>query len=82
MNHLELDRLELELEHEKLLVEIPEWRDEKAAHAEKEAIVKDIKARGFTDRWISKIDDHRIVLLARDAMLFRLMIGESGQSNV
>jgi hypothetical protein len=75
-------------ESQATLEKIPEWKDEKKAVAEKQAIVKELLERGFErDRILGETDsdgtpklenpgltDHRILLLARDAMLYRQMM--------
>ena len=35
------------------------------------AVVKDLKARGFSDTEIEGVSDHRVLLMARDAMRWR-----------
>jgi hypothetical protein len=47
------------------------WKDEKVARKEMAAIVRDLEHRGFAPEELSQIRDHRIVMLARDAALYR-----------
>lgn len=61
----------LELERQALLKACPEWSSEAVATKEKQQISADLKARGYSDRDIQGLSDHRHVLLARDAMLYR-----------
>ena len=61
----------LESERQALLNACPEWSSEAVAKKEKQQISADLKARGYTDRDIQGLSDHKAVLLARDAMLYR-----------
>jgi len=61
----------LQEEHQALLKAAPEWSDPDVATKEKQAIAADLKARGYTDSDIQGLADHKAVLLARDAMLYR-----------
>ena len=61
------------MERQALLKACPEWTSEATATKEKQAIAADLKARGYTDADIQGLSDHKAVLLARDAMLYRQM---------
>ena len=61
----------LESERQALLAALPEWNDATKAGAEKALIAADLKDRGFSDSDISRLSDHKAVLMARDAMLYR-----------
>lgn len=61
----------LESEKQALLKVLPEWSSEAVATKEKQSIAADLKARGYSDIDIQGLSDHRHVLLARDAMLYR-----------
>lgn len=61
----------LESERQALLNACPEWGSEAVATKEKQQIAADLKARGYSDRDIQGLSDHKAVLLARDAMLYR-----------
>lgn len=61
----------LENERQALIKAVPEWSSDVTATKEKQAIAADLKARGYTDRDIQGLSDHKAVLLARDAMLYR-----------
>jgi hypothetical protein len=63
----------LETERQALAKACPEWNSEAVATKEKQQIAADLKARGYTDRDIQGLSDHKAVLLARDAMLYRQM---------
>ena len=61
----------LQSEAQALMRAVPEWSDTKKAQTERDAIKADLKARGYSDRDIDSLSDHKAVLLARDAMLYR-----------
>jgi hypothetical protein len=63
----------LENERQALLKALPQWSDEAISSKEKQAISADLKARGYADKDIQGLSDHKAVLLARDAMLYRQM---------
>ena len=69
----------LQQEAQALMRAIPDWADSKKAEAERDAIKADLKSRGYTDRDIESLSDHKAVLLARDAMLYRQL--KAGNSN-
>lgn len=62
----------LETERQALLNAVPEWKDDAVASRDKQAIADDLKARGYSERDIQGLSDHKAVLLARDAMLYRM----------
>lgn len=61
----------LQQEHQALIQAIPEWADSSKADAEKNAIKTYLKSIGYDDNAIAGLSDHRAVLLAREAMLYR-----------
>lgn len=61
----------LESERQALLQAVPEWSSEATATKEKQLIAADLQARGYSQREIQGLSDHKAVLLARDAMLYR-----------
>ena len=63
----------LESERQALLQAIPAWSDDSKAEAERNAIKADLAARGYSNADIAGLSDHKAVLLARDAMLYRQM---------
>lgn len=69
----QVNQAALAQEAQALMQALPEWTDSTKAEAEKKAIKADLKARGYTDRDIEALSDHKAVLLARDAMLYRQM---------
>lgn len=63
----------LESERQALVNACPEWKSDAVAVKEKQAIAADLLARGYTQADIQGLSDHKAVLLARDAMLYRQM---------
>lgn len=63
----------LQMERQALLKACPEWSSDATATKEKQQIAADLKARGYTDADIQGLSNHKAVLLARDAMLYRQM---------
>lgn len=57
-------------EGEKLVSQIPEWKDAEKAKAEQKAIGEFLLGNGFSQDEVSQVYDHRMVVLARKAMLF------------
>lgn len=58
-------------EQQALLKAIPEWRDPKVADAERLELAEFMLSRGYTVDEIEAVDDHRALLLVRDAMMAR-----------
>lgn len=61
----------LAAEQAALLEKLPEWRDSEKAKAEKAEIVNDLIDRGFSREDVFGASDHRLILLARDALNWR-----------
>lgn len=59
----------LKAEQDALLEKIPEWRDQGKAAEEKSHLVKYLMSQGFTEQDVMGAADHRLILLARKAML-------------
>lgn len=57
-------------EAERLTAKIPEWLDETKAQAEKAALAKYLTTSEFAPEEIDQLADHRLVVMARKAMLF------------
>lgn len=55
-------------EQQALLKAIPEWRDPKVADAERLELAEFMLSRGYTVEEIEAVDDHRALLLVRDAL--------------
>lgn len=70
-------RQHLQSEQSALLENLPEWRDDAKAKAEKAQLADYLLKRGFTQQDVMGASDHRLVLLARKAMLF-----DQGQAKV
>lgn len=61
----------LQYEHQELLKKLPEWKDDDVADQEKNAIVDYLtKDLGFKTEELQDASDHRLILLARKAMLY------------
>lgn len=73
----QLQQQRLLREQQALLKAIPEWRDPAIADAERQELAKYMLARGYNEAEINAVDDHRALLLVRDAMKYRQM-KESG----
>ena len=69
-----------ETQQQELLAKLPDWKDATKAQAEQAAIRTYLKNQGFDDAAIAGINDHRAVLLARDAMLYRQMMSKAQAS--
>lgn len=67
----------LEKEHELLLEKLPEWRDQPTAKAERTKLSDYLMNQGFTKEDVMGASDHRLILLARKAMLY-----DDGKSKV
>lgn len=61
----------LQQEQQKLLEAIPEWRDPEKAAEEQKALAEFALNLGFAPEEVQTVDDHRVVLLLRDAMRYR-----------
>jgi hypothetical protein len=73
----EAQRSHIQAQHQALLDKLPEWKDEAKAKAEKMAIREELKSRGFEDHLIDNLADARLVVMAREAMLYRQMMGKA-----
>jgi len=67
----------LQKEQEALVQAIPEFADEKKAAAEKKQIAEYLMNQGFSEQDVMGASDHRLIVLARKAMLH-----DSGQQKV
>jgi hypothetical protein len=67
----------LQDQHQALLDKLPAWKDETKAKAEMSQMRDFLKAEGFSDDEIGKINDHRGVILARKAMLYDQMVSKA-----
>ena len=64
---------QLHNENQMLMEKIPEWRDAEKAGPEKANMVKYLVSQGFSEEDISGAADHRLIVLARKAMLYDQM---------
>lgn len=68
VTHEKLATESLQKEYQKLLKEIPEWKDENVANREKQEVKAYLKSQGYTEKEISNCNA-RDVKMARNAML-------------
>jgi len=63
---------QLEVEHQRLLDKLPEWRSEKVAGDERQRIVSYLTTDdvGFSTDELQHAADHRLIVIARKAMLY------------
>lgn len=59
----------LQEEGQKLIEKIPEWANEETAKAEKASVTNYLMGLGFSEEEIAQAYDHRMIVLARKAML-------------
>jgi hypothetical protein len=57
-------------ERELLLQAVPEWQDPKKAEQGKQKLYQYAQSFGFTDAELGTIEDHRLMVLLRKAMLY------------
>ena len=67
-------------EQQALLKAIPEWRDQTVADAERQKLAQYMLARGYSEQEINAVDDHRALLLVRDAMKYREMMSSASEA--
>lgn len=66
-----LDQERIQVEQQKLLEMIPEWRDQEVASREKQQIVDYVSSKGFTTKTINTLAmDSRLVDMVRKALKF------------
>ena len=58
-------------EREALELALPEWKDTKKATAEQRVIAEYLIERGYSKEELNTLQDHRALLIARDAALYR-----------
>ena len=66
----ELQRQQIAKEQELLRQKVPEWLDDATVQREYPKLVESMKSLGFDDAELQGISDHRMMVLARKAMLF------------
>lgn len=71
---------EYEREQRTILADkLPQWRDPKRANAEAREIESLLRSVGYKDDELNQLVDHRAVLIARGAMLYRKLMATKGQ---
>jgi hypothetical protein len=61
----------LQMETQALFQALPGWSKPEVAQKEKEMISSDLISRGFTQQEVGSLSDHRLLILAREAALYR-----------
>lgn len=68
----------IQQQQEALLAKLPDWKDADKAKTEKAQLREYLKAEGgFSDAELNGLTDHRTLLIARDAMLYRQMMQQA-----
>lgn len=67
-------------EQTQLLDNLPSWKDPAKAQAEKTALVKHLVERGYSQEQVSQLTDHKTVVMAREAMLYRQMMAKAKET--
>ena len=67
-------------EAEQLLANLPTWKDPAKATSEKTAIAKNLVERGYSKEQVAQLTDHKTVILAREAMLYRQMMAKAKET--
>lgn len=67
----------LKAQQQELIAKLPAWKDETKAKAEKAEIKDYLHGQGYSDQDISLIEDHRSVLIVRNAMLFDKLLKQA-----
>ncbi len=68
---------QLQVEQEALLQKLPDWKDPEKAQAEKTKLVGYLTTQGFDENDVMGASDHRLIVLARKAMLYDESQGKS-----
>lgn len=63
----------LQEQQQQLLQKLPEWQDDEKAKAEKSQLVDYLLQEGFTREDVNQAADHRLIVMARKAMMFDQM---------
>ena len=74
LEQAEQQRSYLSTQQQELLAKLPQWKDEKTAKSEREALKTYLKDQGYDDGAINGISDHKAVILGRKAMLYDQMM--------
>lgn len=73
----EASKSHLKDQERELLATLPQWKDDATARKEKDAIKSDLLKRGYTPDQIVNLSDHKTVVMAREAMLYRQMMAKA-----
>lgn len=64
----------LEIERQRLVEAIPEWKDEAKARAGKQELVEYVRSLGYPDEALAQVSDHRVLVAFRESMLYRNLV--------
>jgi hypothetical protein len=67
-------------QQDELLAKLPDWKDSAKATAEKAAIRQYLVEQGYDENALSKVADHRAVVLAHKAMKYDQMIAKAKEA--
>ena len=67
-------------ESAKLVAAIPAWKNPEKARSEQNEIKDFLKSQGFTEQDIAGVNDHRHVMLLRDAMRFNKLLKQAPEA--
>lgn len=67
----------LETERKALLQALPQWANEETAQAERSALANYLGSNGFSQDEVNNVSDHRLVVMARKAMLYDKEVGKA-----
>lgn len=70
----------LDTERQALLKALPHWSDESKAKADKERVSGYLKGMGFDEQTIGSVNDHRLVVMAREAALYREIMSKAKEA--
>jgi hypothetical protein len=70
----------LSQERDALLKALPHWSDEGKAKADKERVSGYLRGMGFDEQTIGSVSDHRLVVMAREAALYREIMSKAKET--
>ena len=80
MQQAQAAQAHLAQEQEQLLANLPAWKDGAKAQAEKTALAKHLVERGYSPEQVQQLTDHKTVVMAREAMLYRQMMAKAKET--
>lgn len=70
----------LQTERDALLKALPHWSDESKAKADKERVSGYLRSIGVDEQTIGSVSDHRLVVMAREAALYRELMSKAKEA--